>query len=615
MIRLACRRTHRAVLQGHKQRCVVPLSSSCAARRQLSSFPEEYLDYPDDMDSQLAFHTANIESMKVKELKDLLKENGLKVSGNKADLQERVKNMLLGIPEEEPPSPVDTTDDNDDDSSNMQEEEEEEMVEPPQEENPEYTFDVTNNYELVPLSKLQDDDAVMFTPEQEPTLHDVHSLLQLVPHDWVKGLSDDSIHNLMELVLDVGRRPFAWISGERHFLSNDTVSQQLLQDISATLHFGADNRAGIDGSLHRISSIRNRDGLVVGLTLRVGRFVPGNSLMIADILAGKPNASILFVGGPGTGKTSIIRDAARFLAEKQSLLIVDTSCEIGGSGDIPHECIGLSRRMQVKSIDAQASVMVECVQNHTPAVMVIDEIGREAEVRAALTCKERGVRIIASAHGNLPGLVRNSTLCDLIGGVEVVTVGDKAAKDDAKRRKRNMGGIVSKLKAQRRGPPIFDVIVELRRGKLHDWQVVLHCASAVDSILSDGKYSAQVRTREDSGAGKIRVKRITQDAHDLDKIIEEAHKSESMLNSFPMSDEVSLQTDDLQSLPSHLNPYNSNCKTCPNCNRLLKNRRGFIVHAFQNNQCRPELPHELLDALYDEAVRQNMKDVLGGIGA
>ena len=273
-----------------------------------------------------------------------------------------------------------------------------------------FCFDRAFNYKLVPAFELEQQGRMGTDAMLSPTMtvqDETTSLLSLLPEELAVSLEDPFVRSqLMEVVLDVGRRPFAWVNGKRLFLVNDCdyrLSQEQLLAVLGNLRFGADNRAGINGSLHRISAIRNRDGLAVGATLRNGRYVHGNAIMIADLLLGS-NCSILFVGPPGSAKTSIIRDAARLLADDHNVVIVDTSSEIGGAGDIPHECIGQSRRMQVKHIDVQATVMVECVQNHTPSVMVIDEIGRPAEVSAALTCKERGVRIIASAHGNLPGL-------------------------------------------------------------------------------------------------------------------------------------------------------------------------------------------------------------------
>ena len=217
------------------------------------------------------------------------------------------------------------------------------------------------------------------------------------------------IETVSDIVIDVGRAPHCWAGGARHFLSDEPVRVGTTDDVEFVRGqvggFGSDNRAGIDGQLHRVSALLNRDGRTAGLTMRLGRAVRGNADMIADLLLGT-GKSVLLLGEPGSGKTTIVREAARLLAEHRNVLVVDTSNEIAGDGMVPHECIGLARRMMVASLDAQAAVMVECVQNHTPHVMVIDEIGRPREVNAARTCKQRGVRLIASAHGDLRKLVR-----------------------------------------------------------------------------------------------------------------------------------------------------------------------------------------------------------------
>lgn len=191
-------------------------------------------------------------------------------------------------------------------------------------------------------------------------------------------------------------------------------------------------------------------------------------------------------------KTTVVREVTRLLAERSNVCIVDTSNEIAGDGDIPHPCVGFARRMMVPSLDRQSAVMIECVQNHTPEVMVIDEIGRPTEVEAARTCKNRGVRLIASAHGDLRKLIKNSKLRGLIGGVETVTLGDMQAKAEAKKRP---GGTIQKTKAERAGPPTFDILVELRRGEHHEWRIVLDSGDAVDRILRGEEYKAQRRTR------------------------------------------------------------------------------------------------------------------------
>jgi len=255
--------------------------------------------------------------------------------------------------------------------------------------------------------------------------------------------------------------------------------------------FGSDHRAGMDGTLHRISAIINRDGRTAGLTIRMGRSFTNNADMMVDTLLGT-RQSVLVLGEPGSGKTTIIRAAAALLAERETTIIVDTSNEIAGDGIIPHRCIGRSRRMMVPSLAAQSAVMVECVQNHTPSAMVIDEIGRGQEVSAALTVKRRGVRMLASAHGTLRDLLKNPQLNGLLGGISTVTLGDDLAKKTAVERKRN----VSKTLSERASAPTFEVVVEVCRGEPHKWRVVHDVAAAVDDILKGEQYRAQTRTRD-----------------------------------------------------------------------------------------------------------------------
>jgi stage III sporulation protein SpoIIIAA len=327
--------------------------------------------------------------------------------------------------------------------------------------------------------------------------NDVDPLLSLLPADLVVGL-DGLTLQLSDIVLDKGRRPQAWCSGKRIFLGQEDrkVAADDLDDIVSRIGgFGSDNRAGLHEQLHRISAIRNRADLIIGLTMRVGRHVSGNAAMIADLLF-HDDASILFLGEPGSGKTTVVREVTRLLAERSNVLIVDTSNEIAGDGDVPHPCVGHARRMQVRSLEEQGDVMIEGVQNHTPEVMVIDEIGRPPEVEAARTVKQRGVRIIASAHGDLRKLLKNKQLRGLIGGVELVTLGDAQAKEEARRRGLHPSASIDKIRAQRAGPPVFDIIVELRRGEPNEWRIVNPCAKAVDMILEGSHYLSQRRTRD-----------------------------------------------------------------------------------------------------------------------
>ncbi len=337
------------------------------------------------------------------------------------------------------------------------------------------------------------------------------------------------IENLSDIVLDIGRRGHCWMNDSRVFLSDDTnklVEEQELDIVVSKLgNFGSDNRAGLagthrnNGSLHRFSAIRDRDRRIVGITIRVGRNVRGNASMLIDLLMHNKDKSILILGEPGSGKTTIVREATRKLAEEQNVIVVDTSNEIAGDGRTPHTCIGLARRMMVPSLDKQGDVMVECVQNHTPHVMVIDEIGRPKEVKAASTVKQRGVRMLASAHGDLRKLLKNGDLNGLVGGLETVTLGDMLAKEQAKeKQKRGNGGAggalatgggplkISKTMTKRKSAPVFEIIVEVSRDSRHDWRIVHDSASAVDRILEGLSYSAELRRRNpETGAMWVKL--------------------------------------------------------------------------------------------------------------
>ncbi|EQC26320.1 hypothetical protein SDRG_15809 [Saprolegnia diclina VS20] len=363
-------------------------------------------------------------------------------------------------------------------------------------------FDAQQNQRLVSTEYLQawrPHDVVSSPPV---VIHeDLDDILGLLPPDLAAPLLQPEVSaKLLDIVLDLGRRPWAWVNGARFFLDPSNHDRVVTRDdldsiVERVGGFGSDNRAGLERQLHRISAIRNRQDRIIALTIRVGRYIEGNAGLIADLLA-MEDKNILFLGEPGCGKTTIVREVSRQLATKYNVCIVDTSNEIAGDGDIPHPCVGLARRMMVPSLDDQAAVMVECVQNHTPEVMVIDEIGRPNEVEAARTCKQRGVRIVASAHGDLRKLLKNKPLRGLVGGVESVTVGDALAKE---KQKKDDNGPLRKLLAQRGGEPIFEVIVELRRGQYNAWRIVTDAASAVDGILAGEAYEAQLRTRATDG--------------------------------------------------------------------------------------------------------------------
>ena len=280
-------------------------------------------------------------------------------------------------------------------------------------------------------------------------------------------------NDLLEVVLDLGRLPEARFASRSLYLSSVEVEQADLEQVMARIGpFGGDNRAGLERTLHRISALRNRSDKVVGLTCRVGRAVGGTAQVIADmIMSGR---SVLLVGRPGVGKTTMLREAARVLADEASkrVVIVDTSNEIAGDGDVPHPGIGKARRMQVAAPSEQHSVMIEAVENHMPEVIVIDEMGTEAEAAAARTIAERGVQLVATAHGNsLDNLLMNPTLADLVGGVQTVTLGDEEARRRGTR----------KSVLERKAPPSFDAMVEIQT-----WdRVAVHeeIASTVDTLL------------------------------------------------------------------------------------------------------------------------------------
>jgi stage III sporulation protein SpoIIIAA len=295
--------------------------------------------------------------------------------------------------------------------------------------------------------------------------------------------SDD----LLEVILDLGRVPTARYIDREETLSQVEVTHTdidyVVERISA---FDTDNRAGMERTLHRIAAIRNRHGDIVGLTCRVGRAVYGTTDIIQDLI--ESGKSLLLLGRPGIGKTTMLREAARLLAEKKRVVIVDTSNEIGGDGDVPHPAVGRARRMQVSTPSLQHEVMIEAVENHNPEVIVIDEIGRELEAAAARTIAERGVQLIGTAHGNtLENLLLNPTLSDLVGGIESVTLSD----EEARRRG------TQKTVLERRSPPTFDMLIEIQtRDRL---AVHLDVGISVDALLRGYPTPPELRYRDESG--------------------------------------------------------------------------------------------------------------------
>ena len=328
---------------------------------------------------------------------------------------------------------------------------------------------------------------------------EVELLVEALPARVARSVREEGVDDLIEVVLDLGRPPAArYASREIVFDADEVAALDIDHVVGSVSEFGEDNRAGIPRTLHRVSAIRNRRGSIVGLTCRVGRSVTGSAGGIQDLA--EDGRSILLLGRPGVGKTTMLRELARILADDlgRRVVIVDTSNEIAGDGDIPHHAIGRARRMQVPRPELQHEVMIEAVENHMPEVVVIDEIGTEREAEAARTIAERGVQLIGTAHGNtLANLMQNPTLSDLIGGIESVTLGD----EEARRRG------TQKTVLERRAPPTFESLVEIQSFD----RVAVHedIGGTVDKLLRGFDAEAEVRTiapgGEVSGATRVPV--------------------------------------------------------------------------------------------------------------
>src|SRR4051812_39385635 len=324
-------------------------------------------------------------------------------------------------------------------------------------------------------------------------MDDLEVLLASLPPEIVAAVHAlPDKQDLIEVVLDLGRRPEArFPDAEVTLLDREITEADIAHVVDHIGTFGDDNRAGIERTLHRISAIRNRNGKIVGLTCRIGRAVYGTIEIIADFV--ETGKSLLIMGRPGIGKTTMLREAARVLADDldKRVVVVDTSNEIAGDGDIPHPAIGKARRMQVRTPSLQHEVMIEAVENHMPQVIVIDEIGTELEAVAARTIAERGVQLIGTAHGNsLDNLMLNPTLSDLIGGIQSVTLGDEEA-----RRRRSQKSVL-----ERKAPPTFDVIIEIQDRE----KVTVHpdVAETVDGLLRGDPIAPEIRWRDESGVHK-----------------------------------------------------------------------------------------------------------------
>jgi stage III sporulation protein SpoIIIAA len=328
---------------------------------------------------------------------------------------------------------------------------------------------------------------------QRKITDDLGALLDVLPKTITQSVQKfNNSDNLLEIILDLGRLPTARFTTEELVLRDEgeVTHDEINQVVEGVGDFDEDNRAGIERTLHRISAIRNRRGAIVGLTCRVGRAVYGTIDIIQDII--ESGKSVLLLGRPGVGKTTLLREAARILADTKRVVIVDTSNEIGGDGDVPHPAVGRARRMQVSTPSLQHEVMIEGVENHNPEVIVIDEIGRELEALAARTIAERGVQLVGTAHGNtLENLLVNPTLSDLVGGIESVTLSD----EEARRRG------TQKTVLERRSPPTFDVLIEIQT---RDRLAIHHdVGDAVDSLLRGNPIPPEIRYRDDEGQIQI----------------------------------------------------------------------------------------------------------------
>ena len=313
---------------------------------------------------------------------------------------------------------------------------------------------------------------------------DLDKLLENLPFFIQENLNDHSNKDkLIEIVIDLGRRPEARFDTGPEYLSQKIISWQDIDYITKRISkFSNDNRAGIERTLHRISCIRNRQSIISGLTCRVGRAIFGTISIIRDLL--ESGQSILILGRPGVGKTTIIREIARVLSDEMEkrVIIVDTSNEIAGDTDIPHSGIGRARRMQVSKTELQHQVMIEAVENHMPEVIIIDEIGTELEAIAARTIAEKGVQLVGTTHGNcLENLIKNPPLADLIGGIQYVTLSD----EEAKRRG------TQKSILERKAYPAFQIAIEINEPNY--WTIHEEIQDSIDLLLR-GTYSVtQIR--------------------------------------------------------------------------------------------------------------------------
>lgn len=341
--------------------------------------------------------------------------------------------------------------------------------------------------------------------------NDIEKLIEILPLKIKRNIQEGLLDEAIEIVLDIGRIPEIRLgNGKIISLGNEIIARDDLDYITDKLpEFTHDNRSGIAGTLHRISAIRNRQGKIVGLTCRIGRVITGTIECIRDFVV--QNKSILFLGRPGVGKTTKLREITRLMADElgKRVVVVDTSNEIAGDGDVAHPAIGKARRMQVAQPEFQKDVMIEAVENHTPEVIVVDEIGTELEAAAARTIAERGVMLIATAHGNtLDNLIKNPTLSDLVGGIDTVTLGDEEAKHRG----------CQKTILERQKQPTFDIVIEIiDRNTL---AIYKDTAEAVDYILRGWPITPEIRKVDGNYKPAKKENEIIKKVEELDKKVE-----------------------------------------------------------------------------------------------
>lgn len=361
-------------------------------------------------------------------------------------------------------------------------------------------------------------------PAGRQVFDDLGLLLDVLPPRIKSSVEGEpNLSDIIEIVLDLGKLPEVRFRDKVLYIKGPNISEEDIKHVTEKVgEFTSDNRAGIERTLHRISAIRNRHGKIIGLTLRVGRAIFGTIDIIRDIIESGKN--ILFMGPPGIGKTTKLREAARVLSDEfdRRVVVVDTSNEIGGDGDIPHPGIGRARRMQVSSPDRQHAVMIEAVENHMPEVIIVDEIGTEAEASAARTIAERGVQLIGTAHGViLENILKNPTLSDLVGGIQTVILGD----EEARRRH------TQKAVLERKAPPTFDIAVEIR--EKDKFAIYKDVANAIDKLLRGEEPKPEIRVR--TPEGKIEIQEAPKEMPELTREEEEiaAKKVRTVLRIYP----------------------------------------------------------------------------------